>query len=181
MRKFLVVAVMAVAATVLVRTASYAVQATVRCPATAQARRHFLGRVMLDAGTTPVGAYSITVTYDPAVVTIASVAGGETAEFAGTPTTDPASFTTGTTNISAFQSSSLKGPSGVVSAARVTFNVVAKASTATSVGLTVRNLFDTSSSPISTTERGCRVRVTAAKTQPRRPRSQPARGHHRPA
>jgi len=162
MRNLLTMAVGAVvAATVLMGTASYAAQATLGCPGTVQVGQPpFMTEVTIDVGTVPLGAYSITVTYNPAVVAIASVAGGTTAEFAGSPTTNPASFTTGTTNIAAFQTSSLTGPTGVVSVARITFNVVATVNTTATIGLTVQSLFDTNSSPISATSSGCMVMVT---------------------
>src|SRR3989454_9016733 len=84
---------------------SGAAQATLGCPATAQAGQRFTIEVAIDVGTTPLGAYSIAVTYDPAVLTLASVAGGNTAEFSDKPTTNTP--TPGTTNLSAFQSVSL--------------------------------------------------------------------------
>ena len=87
---------------------SGAAQATLGCPATAQAGQQFTIEVAIDVGTTPLGAYSIAVTYDPAVLTLASVEGGNTAEFSGRPTTNTP--TPGTTNLSAFQSVSLTSP-----------------------------------------------------------------------
>src|SRR6266404_5416487 len=67
----------------------------------------------------------------------------------------------GTTNISAFQSVSLASPTGKVSVARITFDVVATARTTASIGLTVNHLFDTDSMPIlPATGAGCSVSVT---------------------
>src|SRR5262249_11476049 len=65
-----------------------AAEATLRCPATARAGQHFTVEVTIDVGTTPLGAYSIVVGYDPTVLRIASVAGGGTAEFPRPPTTN---------------------------------------------------------------------------------------------
>ena len=138
-------------------TASHAAQATLGCPGTVQTGEQLATGITVDVGTTPLGAYSLTVTYDPTVLTIASVEGGNSPEFAGTPTTNPGSFTSGSTNISAFQTGSLTGPTGVVSITRVRFNVVG--ATTTSVGLTVGSLFDTNSNPISPTATGCMVMV----------------------
>src|SRR5438093_3359544 len=138
---------------------SAAAQATLGCPATVQAGAQFVTEVTIDVGTTPLGAYEIAVTYDPAVLTVASVAGGSTAQFSGSPTTNTP--TPGTTNISAFQSASLTMPTGVVSVAMITFNVAATASAATAIGLTVKTLFDTNSGAIlPATGTGCSVSVT---------------------
>ena len=115
--------------------AAAAAQATLSCPATARAGQHFVTELTIDVGpTTALGAYSVTLTSDPAVVTVAAVAGGMTAAFSGTPTTDTP--TPGTRNITALQSSSLDSPKGVVSVAMITFDVVASASTTASIGLT---------------------------------------------
>src|SRR2546426_951576 len=138
---------------------SAAAQATLGCPATVQAGQQLGIEIAINVGTTPLGAYSIAVTYDPAVLTVASVAGGSTAQFSGSPTTNTP--TPGTTNLSAFQSSSLTLPTGVVSVAMITFNVAATASTITAIGLTVKTLFDTNSVAIlPATGTGCSVSVT---------------------
>ncbi len=103
----------AVAPTLLVATASDAAQAALSCPAMALAGQPFTIDVTIDVGTTALGAYSIVVTYDPAVLTLVSVGGGNTTEFSGKPTTNTP--TPGTTNLNAFQSTSLTSPTGVVS------------------------------------------------------------------
>src|SRR5438876_7674370 len=92
-------------------------QATLVCPATAQAGQQFVAGVTIDVGTTTaLGAYSAMVTYDPAVLTIAAVDGGDTAEFSGRPTTNTP--TPGATNIAAFQAMNVTSPKGVVSVSR---------------------------------------------------------------
>src|SRR5213083_2428779 len=140
---------------------SAAAQATLGCPATVQAGAQLGSEIAINVGTTPLGAYEIAVTYDPAVLTVASVAGGSTAQFSGSPTTNTP--TPGTTNISAFQSASLTMPTGVVSVAMITFNVAATASATTAIGLTVTTLFDTNSDPIlPATGTGCSVSVMGA-------------------
>src|SRR3989475_10928394 len=140
---------------------SGAAQATLGCPATAQAGQQFTIEVAIDVGTTPLGAYSIAVTYDPAVLTLASVAGGNTAEFSGKPTTNTP--TPGTTNLSAFQSASLTSPTGVVSVAMLAFSVAATASATTDLALTATTLSDTNSTPIlPATGTGCSVSVMGA-------------------
>ena len=138
---------------------SDAAQATLRCPATVQTGAQLATEVTVDVGMMPLGAYSVTVAYDPTVVRIASVEGGNTAEFAATPTTNADSIASGSAKISAFQTRSLTGPTGVVSVTQLTFNVGGTVATATALGLTVDQLFDTSANPISATATRCLVRV----------------------
>lgn len=162
-----VITMIVTAAAVLTGTASHAADATLVCPGAVQVGQQLATGITVNVGNTPLGAYSVTATYDPATLTIASVAGGDTPEFSGSPTTNPGSFTSGTPNISAFQTSSLTGPTGVVSITRVTFNAVGAGTT--TVGLTVRSLFDTSSNPISATATGCMLTVTGGSTTTTRP------------
>src|SRR2546422_11562538 len=124
---------------------SWAAQATLGCPAMVQAGQQFTTEVTIDVGATPLGGYSIVVTYDPAVLTLASVAGGSTAEFSGRPTTNTPK--PGTANLAAYQSASLTSPTGVVSVAMITFNVTASTSTTTDIALTVKYLYYTNSMP----------------------------------
>src|SRR5437763_389072 len=137
-------------------------QATLVCPATVQAGQQFVAGVTIDVGTTTaLGAYSAMVTYDPAVLTIAAVDGGDTAEFSGRPTTNTP--TPGATNIAAFQVMNVTSPKGVVSVAKITFSVAATASTTTSIGLSVESLFDTNAVNIlPITANGCSVSVTGS-------------------
>src|SRR5438093_80104 len=141
---------------------SRAAQATLVCPATVQAGQQFVAGVTIDVGTTTaLGAYSAMVTYDPAVLTIAAVDGGDTAEFSGRPTTNTP--TPGATNIAAFQVMNVTSPKGVVSVAKITFSVAAIASTTTSIGLSVESLFDTNDVNIlPITANGCSVSVTGS-------------------
>jgi hypothetical protein len=157
-----VITMIVTAAAVLIGTATHAADATLACAGAVQVGQQLATEITVDVGTTPLGAYSVTVNYDPAVLTIASVAGGDTPEFSGSPTTNPGSFTNGTTTVSAFQTASLTRPTGVVSIARVTFNAVGPETT--TVGLTVRSLFDTNANPISVTATGCMVTVTGGST-----------------
>src|SRR5438128_10888427 len=53
-----------------------AAQAMLSCPGMAQAGQPLTVEVTIAVGTTPLGAYSIVVGHDPAVLTLASVAGG---------------------------------------------------------------------------------------------------------
>src|SRR5205809_149587 len=95
MRGLLTAAVgMAVLGAVVTATTSYAAQATLSCPRVVRAGQQFTAELTVDVSTTPLGAYSLTITFDPRVVTIASVAGGSTAEFSRPPTTRAQTTTT---------------------------------------------------------------------------------------
>src|SRR5947207_2707765 len=123
-----------------------AAQAMLSCPGMAQAGQPLTVEMTIAVGTTPLGAYSIVVGYDPSVLTLASVAGGTTTEFSGTPTTSTPM--PGRANLAAYQSASLTSPTGVVSVAMITFNVTASTSTTTDIALTVKDLYDTNAMPI---------------------------------
>src|SRR5205823_1552888 len=158
--------IVATVGTVFIPSTGHAAQTVLGCPGTVQAGDQFTIAVTVDVAatctaavdcgmgwtcasgkcTTALGAYGITLTYDPNVVTIASVAGGDTSEFSSTPTSNTG--VPGTTNVSSFQSSSLMAPTGLVSVAKVTVDAVAAASTSASIGLTVRYLYDTNSNLI---------------------------------
>src|SRR5882724_13260063 len=138
-----------------------AAQAMLSCPGMAQAGQPLTVEVTIAVGTTPLGAYSIVVGHDPAVLTLSSVAKGTTTEFSGTPTTNTPM--PGTANLAAYQSASLTTPTGVVSVAMITFNVTASTSTTTDIALTVKYLYDTSSMLIlPSTGTGCSVSLSGA-------------------
>src|SRR5881296_1303438 len=154
-------------ATAFIPARSQAAQATLGCPGTVQAGAQFVTEVTIGVGTTPLGSYGVTLTYDGAVLTVVSVAGGNTAEFSGTPTNNKnvCSGTNCETRISAFQNASTTGPTGVVSVAKVTFSAVASSDTTASIGLTFRSLFDTGGNPITpATGTSCTVLVTTPPT-----------------
>src|SRR5262249_40567048 len=125
-----------VALTALESKSACATTVSISCPASPPLAGHtFVSEVTIDTGLIPLGAYTIAIEYDPSVVTIASIAGGSTLEFSGAPTTKPSSFTSGTTRISAFNTTSLTSPTGLVSVARVTFNFVGQRGAASALGL----------------------------------------------
>jgi hypothetical protein len=91
--------------------------------------------VLVDTGASPLGAYALRVSYDPAVATITGITGGEASLFAAAPGTDPATFGAGTTLFAAYQAASLDAPGGLVSVARIVFHVVGPPGSATSIRL----------------------------------------------
>src|SRR5881397_785905 len=68
-------------ATAFIPSLSQAAEAALGCPGTVQAGAQFVTEVTIGVGTTPLGSYGVTLTYDGAVLTVVSVAGGNTAEF----------------------------------------------------------------------------------------------------
>src|SRR2546429_535590 len=150
-------------ATAFIPARSQAAQAALDCPVTVQTGAQFVTEVTVDVGTAPLGSYGITLTYDGAVLTVVSVAGGNTSEFSGTPTNNKnvCSGINCETRLSTFQNVSTAGPTGVVSVAKVTFGAVASSDAMAVIGLTVRSLFDTGSNPITpATGTRCTVMIT---------------------
>src|SRR6058998_3089803 len=150
-------------ATAFIPARSQAAQATLGCPGTVQTGAQFVTEVTVDVGTAPLGSYGITLTYDGAVLTVVSVAGGNTSEFSGTPTNNKnvCSGINCETRLSTFQNVSTAGPTGVVSVAKVTFGAVASSDAMAVIGLTVRSLFDTGGNPITPVSgTGCTVMIT---------------------
>src|SRR5438093_955105 len=154
-------------ATAFIPARSQAAQAALDCPVTVQTGAQFVTEVTVDVGTAPLGSYGITLTYDGAVLTVVSVAGGNTSEVSGTPTNNKnvCSGINCETRLSTFQNVSTAGPTGVVSVAKVTFGAVASSDAMALIGLTVRSLFDTGGNPITpATGTGCTVLVTTPPT-----------------
>src|SRR5437899_4212003 len=150
-------------ATAFIPARSQAAQAALDCPVTVQTGAQFVTEVTVDVGTAPLGSYGITLTYDGAVLTVVSVAGGNTSEFSGTPTNNKnvCSGINCETRLSTFQNVSTAGPTGVVSVAKVTFGAVASSDAMAVIGLTVRSLCDTGANPITRFRgTGCTVMIT---------------------
>src|SRR5437899_38031 len=150
-------------ATAFIPARSQAAQATLGCPGTVQTGAQFVTEVTVDVGTAPLVSYGITLTYDGAVLTVVSVAAGNTSEFSGTPNNNKnvCSGINCETRLSTFQNVSTAGPTGVVSVAKVTFGAVASSDAMAVIGLTVRSLFDTGGNPITpVTGTGCTVMIT---------------------
>src|SRR2546427_1652120 len=64
---------------------SWAAEAVLGCPGTAPAGGQFTTEVTIDVGGTPLGAYWLTLTYDPMVLAVVRVSGGEKPPFFGAP------------------------------------------------------------------------------------------------
>ena len=138
---------------------------TINCPSTGPSTSTtFVSEVTIDAGTQALGAYTLAIIYDPAVVVVASIAGGTTVEFGSLPIVNPADFPTGRTRLLAFNSASLTSPTGDVSVARITFNVLGLPGSSTSLAIEITTLADTNGSRIAADTVGCSVAVATTMT-----------------
>lgn len=79
----------------------------------------FVAHIRFDAGTRPLAAFGINLEYPTSAAVLESVAGGTTDEFASAPEADRDTFASGSTLITAVNSTSTTSPTGVVSLARV--------------------------------------------------------------
>ena len=112
-------------ATAFIPSLSHAAQAALVCPpGTVQAGDQFVTEVTIDVGTTPLGSYGVTLTYDGSILRVASVAGGTfldsagaTQTFSTVPHTNVCTGNSCQTLISGFQSCTTCGPSGGPTAA----------------------------------------------------------------
>lgn len=119
----------------------------------------FDAEITVDTDTTPLGAYTLRIVYDPAVLKITTIVGGNEPLFAAAPSVDPADLMSGDTRIAAYQSGSLQVPTGAISIATVTFEVVGAAGSASSIELIAETLAATDLSDISWTHVPVNVEV----------------------
>lgn len=81
----------------------------------------FVRDLVIESGTIPLGAYSVSIACDPDVLEVVGpVAGGTAPEFSAAPTQTVSGCRI---NLAAFQASHLEGPVGTVGVARLTFRV----------------------------------------------------------
>jgi len=134
----------------------------ISCPAAAPVSGGtFTSEITIDVGSQPLGAYTLIMIFDPTVVAMNGLTGGMTDEFSGTPIANSADFPTGRVRLSAFNSSSLDVPTGVVSVATMTFDVTGAPGTSTDLGIEIQTVADTNGAPIPAGGVGCTVMVIA--------------------
>jgi hypothetical protein len=112
------------------------------CPQAVAPNGTFVADVMVNVGSTPLGAHSFTLTWDRTLVSVTSVVGGSTSEFSSNPTCN-VNNTTGTASCTAFQTASLTGPTGILDIAHVNLTAVGSAGSRPMLTLTINSLFDT--------------------------------------
>jgi Cohesin domain len=110
----------------------------------------FTIEITVNVGTAVLGSYDFTFRYDPAVIHVVSIAGGTTSEFGTVPTTNPATFASGTTRFVAAQASTIS-PTGNVSVARLTLQTQNISLGSSDLVLDPASLFDGSASPLAAT------------------------------
>lgn len=85
----------------------------------------------------PLGAYTLQLSFDPSVLELVGIGGGD-AEFAAVPFNNPGKFSTGVVRFSAFQASRMDRPTGQCHVATFTFRPrVARARTTVEVAAIV--------------------------------------------
>jgi hypothetical protein len=102
----------------------------------------------IDVAEIPLGAYTIEVKFDSAVVAVDSVEGGTTPEFSVAPLTNPEQFTGGSFRLNGVNETSLTSPTGVVNVAKITFDVIGTPGDSTEITTTVVTVKDTSANAI---------------------------------
>jgi len=122
--------------------------------------------IAIDTGSRVLGTYSANLLYDPALVVIESVAGGNANEFSDVPTTSPGSFASGTTPIAAANESSTTSPSGFVSVARVTLVVRAAPGSGFSFIVSPTGAIDANGVAIDLVSGACPVAVAGPTATP---------------
>lgn len=127
------------------------------CPDEVSISGDLTAEVLIDVGPSVLGAYTVAIIYDPSVFAVTSVSGGLTAEFAGPPVVNPADFPTGRTRMSAFNTSNLTEPTGVVSVAQVQFSVLDDSKESGSIGIEVVTLADIDGVRLEATTESCTV------------------------
>jgi len=136
-----------------------AAELRISCPTTVPpVNQTFQSEVTVNVGTMTLGAYTIAVLFDENVVTIVSIDGGNTTQFASKPVSNFAEYASGRARVSAFNSSTT-APTGVVSIAKVTFTVVSHSPLPTDLNLEVIRLVDgtLNANTILTTVAACRT------------------------
>lgn len=103
----------------------------------------------------PVGAYTLEVSFDPAQAQLVSIESGNTPEFSSAPISNRESYESGKVRFSAFQTSSMDGPTGRVQVATLVFKSVPGARTRRRSRIKVKavTLADTKGRPFAVEER----------------------------
>ncbi len=113
-----------------------------------EASSQFTAELTIDVGDKVLGAYDFKLVYDKDVVTVANVLGGSTSEFSGPPTANIQNES-GQVLFNAVNAVSLSSPTGVVSIANITFDVVGEAASSTAIEVRVTALGDTGGSSLT--------------------------------
>jgi uncharacterized repeat protein (TIGR01451 family) len=120
----------------------------------------FETEVTVDVGRIPLWGYQMKVIYDHRVLAVSGIEGGETPAFAEAPSTDPASFTSGTTVFTAYQATENPGPAGVVSLAKVSFIAVGAPGQGSDLELVVDSLLDSGGASLASEVESAAIVVT---------------------
>lgn len=121
----------------------------------------FEAEIVLDTGARVLGSYAGELSYDPGKVVIRDIRGGAAPEFALAPSTNPATFQSGTTPLLGLNLSSANSPSGEVSVARVVLENRAGPGDAYNFIFIPSGLTDPTGAPIEAASGACAIFVAA--------------------
>ncbi len=102
----------------------------------------FTASLQVEAGIQPVGAFEISVYYNPKVISVNQVLGGKTKEFSRAPITN-IDNKEGTVFLTSFQADSLESPTGSVNIANIDFKVLGSSGDKSLISVEVKRLLDT--------------------------------------
>jgi hypothetical protein len=126
----------------------------------------FEAEIVIDVGGRVLGSYTADLLYDPTKVVIRDVLGGSSDEFALAPSTNPASFASGSTPVAGLNLSSAVSPSGEVAVARVLLENMAGPGDAYNFIVSPTGVSDPGGSPIAAVTGACAVFVAAPSATP---------------
>lgn len=102
----------------------------------------FSAALQVDAGSRALGAFEITVYFNPKVISVSGVQGGKTGEFSRAPMTN-INNKDGVLFLTSFQAESLDFPKGLVDIASIKFKVIGLSGDKSPLSLEVTTLVDT--------------------------------------
>lgn len=107
----------------------------------------FTSQVTIDVGEKVLGAYDLTITYDPTVIKIESISGAGV--FSSNTFSNPVGYDSGSTKFVAFQNSSLVEPSGTVHVADIQWRATGSPGSSSPIHVVAGLISDTRGRPIT--------------------------------
>ncbi len=118
----------------------------------------FTACLQVDSGDQPLGAFEISVYYNPEVISVNQVNGGKTQEFSRAPITN-LDNKEGVVFLTAFQADSMESPKGLVNIANIDFKVIGASGDGSLLSVEVRKLLDTNAGDITNKPVSASVKV----------------------
>lgn len=108
----------------------------------------FSAALQVDAGSRALGAFEITVYFNPKVISVSGVQGGKAGEFSRAPMTN-INNKDGVLFLTSFQAESLESPKGLVDIAGINFKVLGQSGDKSPLSLEITTLVDTDGADIA--------------------------------